>query len=215
SRLYRLLNFVDPDRAIYAATMFPPSVDWGIPTSFKDASNMVCTKGTSKPILFWLVGKIASMWWFDRTGYPAKRVALSVQPLSSNTSNYCKAQLRNFCMPKTKCTLRQHCFSRWMTVRAKKGEDQESVEFDEVYDARTSLKDRTLMSKRAVNELREHDIVLVEARIGRYPVKATDGSSAKGKSRAMDRWEAFYDLQTVYLIKDAVGESFASYRNTF
>ncbi|KAJ7439169.1 hypothetical protein B0H11DRAFT_2254096 [Mycena galericulata] len=92
--------------------------------------------------------------------------------------------------------------TRWMTSRGKKGEESRTSEFEELYDARTALKDKSLLTKLPVNDLKEHDIALMEARIGRYAVKASD--SMKGKSRVMDRWEAFYDLQAVYLIKEAI-----------
>ncbi|KAJ7467277.1 hypothetical protein B0H11DRAFT_2239518 [Mycena galericulata] len=198
----KLATFADPERAL------PGDVDWGLPTAFNNASNFLCGKGTSKPVSVWILGEVVSTWWFDRDGIPAQRIALSVQPLCADTSAFCKAQLRNLCMPKTASVVAnsfgtdQVKVTRWMTSRGKKGEESRTSEFEELYDARTALKDKSLLTKLPVNDLKEHDIALMEARIGRYAVKASD--SMKGKSRVMDRWEAFYDLQAVYLIKDAI-----------
>ncbi|KAJ7442828.1 hypothetical protein B0H11DRAFT_2251288 [Mycena galericulata] len=204
----KLATFADPERAVFAITKLPGDVDWGLPTAFNNASNFLCGKGTSKPVSVWILGEVASTWWFDRDGFPAQRIALSVQPLCADTSAFCKAQLRNLCMPKTASVVAnsfgtdQVKATRWMTSRGKKGEESRTSEFEELYDARTALKDKSLLTKLPVNDLKEHDIALMEARIGRYAVKASD--SMKGKSRVMDRWEAFYDLQAVYLIKEAI-----------
>ncbi|KAJ7687292.1 hypothetical protein B0H17DRAFT_1136414 [Mycena rosella] len=207
SFMYTLLTYVNPEKSIYAVTRLPNNVNWGIPTSFNDASKMLCMKGTSKPILVWIISEVASTWWFDRTGMGTARVAISMQHLCSTACNLCKLQLRNLCMPETSSNMAngfgpdQVKASWWMSIRAAKGEEPRTLDFEDLYDARTSLKDKSLLNKVPVNDLKEHDFILIEARIGRYASK--DASSAKGKGRSMEKWEAFYDLQSIFLLKDA------------
>jgi hypothetical protein len=101
--------------------------------------------------------------------------------------------------------------SRWMNVRSGKGEPSKTTEFKAVYDARKSLRDKSLLPQLHVGQLKLHDIVVMEVRLSRYAVKEESSSDSKGKKRSMDRWQAFYDLQAVYKVKDAVGKCFRNF----
>jgi hypothetical protein len=92
-----------------------------------------------------------------------------------------------------------------MNTRATKGQPAKTNEFKCVYDARKTLRDKALLQQVNVGQLKVHDFVVMEARLGRYAVKEEGAPDIKGKRRAMDRWQAFYDLQAVYKIKDAAG----------
>ncbi|KAJ7934089.1 hypothetical protein B0H13DRAFT_2306113 [Mycena leptocephala] len=190
-RINAVVNFTDRSRNVYAVNKIAVGLDWGIPTSFDNAADLVCEKGTSKAITVWVLGEVASQYWFNEEGFPAKR-----------------KQLHGLCMPRNSSAVAdafgpdQFRATRWMTVRGQRGQGSTTKEFADYYDARTALKDKSLMEKLSVEQITVHDIVLIEAQIGRYAVRA-EGSDVKGKKPAMTRWQTFYDLQAVYLFKNA------------
>ncbi|KAJ7266041.1 hypothetical protein C8J57DRAFT_1068868, partial [Mycena rebaudengoi] len=157
----------------------------------------------------WMVGEVASAWWFGQDGFPATRVAISIQPLVRTTSDTCKGHLNNLTMPRNSLAEGfgpdQVRATKWMTKRGARGQASTTEEFKEVYDTRTVFRAKPLMTRLTVDQIKEHDIVLVEARICRYAVKLEGAVDVKGKKRAMDRWQAFYDLSAVSVLKDASG----------
>ncbi|KAJ7303840.1 hypothetical protein DFH08DRAFT_976862 [Mycena albidolilacea] len=162
---------------------------WGLSSAFNDASNLLCAKGTSKPLTVWVPGEVTNQYFYDDNGAPAKRVAISVQPLSARGT------------PLPLSVPDQFRATRWMTVRGQRGQPSSVIEFSDYYDARTVLKDKLLMEKIGVNQIMEHDLVLIEARIGRY--NSEPAGEARGKKRVMNNWQTFYDLQAIYLIQNA------------
>jgi hypothetical protein len=99
--------------------------------------------------------------------------------------------------------------SRWMNTLAVKGQPAKTFEFKAVYDARKTLRDKKLLEQLNVSQLKIHDFVILEVRVARYFLKEKDsGSDGKGKKRAVDHWQAFFDLQAIYKIKDAIGMRF-------
>jgi hypothetical protein len=88
-----------------------------------------------------------------------------------------------------------------MTVQGQRGQASSVVKFSDYYDARTVLKVKLLMEKIDVNL--EHDLVLIETRIGRY--NSEPAGEARGKKRVMNSWQSFFDLQAIYLIQNASG----------
>ncbi|KAJ7914194.1 hypothetical protein B0H13DRAFT_2325520 [Mycena leptocephala] len=186
-RINAVVNFTDRSRNVYAVNKIAVGLDWGIPTSFDNA---------------------ADLYWFNEEGFPAKRVALSVRPVNAGLHEVCKKQLHGLCMPRNSSAVAdafgpdQFRATRWMTVRGQRGQGSTTKEFADYYDARTALKDKSLMEKLSVEQITVHDIILIEAQIGRYAVRA-EGSDVKGKKPAMTRWQTFYDLQAVYLFKNA------------
>ncbi|KAJ7158206.1 hypothetical protein C8R43DRAFT_948525 [Mycena crocata] len=195
NRLCTLLSWSNPKNNMYSISNGPSDTDWGIPTAFDDMSNTLCVTGTSIPITYWCTGEIAAQWWVDGDGYPASRPAISIQPMATPTADACKDLLNDLCMPTGSSKVAdqfgpsQMKSSRWMNTRASKGQPAKTHEFKALYDARKSLKDKTLLQQFSV-------------RIGRYTVKE-EGSSSNGKKRAMERWQAFFDLYAIYKIKDA------------
>ncbi|KAJ7902446.1 hypothetical protein B0H13DRAFT_2335495 [Mycena leptocephala] len=209
-RLKVLLQWADPTRNTYSIDKGPNKKDWGVRAVFVDSSNTVCAAGSTDPLTFWVPGEIASQWWFDNEGYPASRAAISIAPMVDSISEYCKNQLNELCMPTGSSKVAEQFgpsqvkASRWMNVRSGKGEPSKTTEFKAVYDARKSLRDKSLLPQLHVGQLKLHDIVVMEVRLSRYAVKEESSSDSKGKKRSMDRWQAFYDLQAVYKVKDAV-----------
>ncbi|KAJ6457524.1 hypothetical protein C8R47DRAFT_995613, partial [Mycena vitilis] len=206
-RLRVLLMWADEARHTYSIDRAPNDKDWGIPSAFDDQSNTLCVAGSSTPLNFWVAGEIAAQWWADSEGMPAARPAISVQPMKDSIPDYCKTLLNELCRPANSSQFgpSQIKASRWMNTRAAKGQPATTHEFKAVYDARTALRDKTLLQQLHVGQLAIRDIVVLEVRIGRFPVRQEGGSDTKGKKRAMDRWQAFFDLQAIYKVKDAMG----------
>ncbi|KAJ7301337.1 hypothetical protein DFH08DRAFT_724372, partial [Mycena albidolilacea] len=155
----------------------------------------------------WVPGEVTNQYFYDDNGAPAKRVAISVQPLSGRLHDTSKNLLNSLSSPRNTSAAfgpDQFRATRWMTVRGQRGQPSSVIEFSDYYDARTVLKDKLLMEKIGVNQIMEHDLVLIEARIGRY--NSEPAGEARGKKRVMNNWQTFYDLQAIYLIQNASGE---------
>ncbi|KAJ7021404.1 hypothetical protein C8F04DRAFT_1273761 [Mycena alexandri] len=216
-RLLVILNWADPSHSTYSITQAPNNKDWGVPRPFNDPSNILCSAGTSTPLDLWICGEITTHWWVDAEGYPAARPAISVQPLVEDLPNFCKTLLNELCMPANSSLVAdqfgpsQVKASRWMNTRAGKDQPAKTAEFKAVYDARKILRDKSLLQQINIGQLKAHDFVVLEVRIGRYAVKQENVKDIKGKKRAMDRWQAFFELQAVYKLKDAVGAAVSSY----
>lgn len=71
SRLANIVRYREVTSNRFAVTMVPRTADWGrTPRTEK----ILCVGG--KPVLIWLVGRIQSLWFFDRNGDPHLRVNL-------------------------------------------------------------------------------------------------------------------------------------------
>ncbi|KAJ7782137.1 hypothetical protein B0H14DRAFT_2400901 [Mycena olivaceomarginata] len=198
--------YSDKQRNVYAINNVHVQFDWGVAASFKDVTNTICEKGTSTPLTFWIVGELATCFWFNEDGYPAKRVSVSVRPLSTDLPAFCKRLLQSLCMPRNSYAFgpEQVRATRWMTRRGQRGQPSATDEFSDFYDARTALRDKSVMQKLNVDQLVEHDIVLLEVQLGRY--SSETNSDGKAKRKAFNKWQSFFDLQAIYLLKNAARE---------
>ncbi|KAJ7340537.1 hypothetical protein DFH08DRAFT_963423 [Mycena albidolilacea] len=189
-RLYAIIIYFDKTRCVGALDRIqvPGDWDWGLSSAFNDASNLLCAKGTSKPLTGGSLGAISVQPLLVAPRHQHEPAELSEQP--RNTSLVAAA----FGPDQFRAT-------RWMTVRGQRGQPSSVIEFSDYYDARTVLKDKLLMEKIGVNQIMEHDLVLIEARIGRY--NSEPAGEARGKKRVMNNWQTFYDLQAIYLIQNA------------
>ncbi|KAJ6498472.1 hypothetical protein C8R47DRAFT_307757 [Mycena vitilis] len=209
-RLRIILRWSDEKRRVYNIDSARLKLDWGIPAPFNNTSNVLCVAGTPTPVTFWITGEVSSQFWVDQEGWPHMRPAISVQPLIDSASDFCRTQLNELCMPIGASKLvelfgpAQVKASRWMTERATKGQPAKTIEFKAVYDARKTLRDKSLLQQLNVGQLKLRDFVVLEVQVGRYATRDEGASDAKGKKRNMDRWQSFYDLQAVYKFKDAV-----------
>ncbi|KAJ7648170.1 hypothetical protein DFH06DRAFT_997444, partial [Mycena polygramma] len=189
-----LLSWADGKRHIYNIHTARVKKDWGVASPFNNTSNIICLEGTSKPVTFWIPGEVSGLWFFNQEGYPAPRPAITVQPLAGGVPEFCRSQLHELFKA-----------SRWMTTRAMQGQPAKTQEFKAIYDARKTLRDKAVLQQLTIGQLKLRDFVVLEIRIGRYAVRDEGAADAKGKKRQMDKWQAFYDLEAVYKIKDAIG----------
>ncbi|KAK7030809.1 hypothetical protein R3P38DRAFT_2775082 [Favolaschia claudopus] len=95
--------------------------------------------GTSKPLTLWVVGEVTTQFWFDDRGVPAKRVAISIQPLSSEIHLLGKRLLHGTAMPRNSSLVAdsfgpdQIRATRWMTRRGQRGQESTIAEFEHFY----------------------------------------------------------------------------------
>ncbi|KAJ7803646.1 hypothetical protein B0H13DRAFT_1579599, partial [Mycena leptocephala] len=94
-----------------------------------------------------------------------------------------------------------HRAGRWMTVRGKKNQSGNNEEFTEYFDATWSLKDKTVMTRLSVERIKEHDIVLIEAKVTRY--QSEKGADGKPKRGPLSLWQAGFQLEALYLVESA------------
>ncbi|KAF8193080.1 hypothetical protein K438DRAFT_1589407, partial [Mycena galopus ATCC 62051] len=199
-RLYSISRFVDGSRNIFPLDNITVPMEWGVATSFNDASNLLCTRATSHPVTGWITGEVTTGYWYNPEGYPATRVALSIQPLSTRATAACKNLLKNAGMPwgQIKAT-------HWMNNRPQ-GQSNALptvLPFTQFYDATTVLRDKGEMQTLNVADLKPHDLVLLEVKIGRY--NAEQAERGTYRRRTMNRWHAYLDMQAVYLLHHAPG----------
>ncbi|KAJ7276036.1 hypothetical protein C8J57DRAFT_953755, partial [Mycena rebaudengoi] len=196
-RAHQFLTFSNPSRATFAVKKVPVDVSWGRPSTFGDNSNFLCLQGSSTPVLVWFVGEVVRGYFVDNDGFPAKRVGLSFQPLSGDTSAVTRTVLNTFSTVAERFGPDQVRATKWMTRRGAAGQAQTVVEFEEIFDARQALKSKPAMSRLSTNDIGEHAIVLLEARIAHY----FDRVNRQANQANVARWQAFLDMQAVYLLK--------------
>ncbi|KAF8209809.1 hypothetical protein K438DRAFT_1753441 [Mycena galopus ATCC 62051] len=204
-----LVQFTDTElkaRHIFPLHALPASVDWGVPTSFDNASNLLCEKDTSDPLIGWALGEVTYGGWLEPGGMPAARVMLAIQPISTHTVPSCIALLQGTAMPRQSsrvvATFRpeQIKATKWMNHCAQGGAPAEVVKFAECYDATAALRAKEAMVKLNPEDINVHDLVLVEVKIGWWNAEKSDGTY---KKRVMNTWQSYFELQAFYLIKKA------------
>ncbi|KAJ6601243.1 hypothetical protein DFH09DRAFT_559161 [Mycena vulgaris] len=210
------MNFSDHGKRIYSAQNLPADCIWGSESAFGNLSKILCQKDTAQPISIWVVGEVASAWMFQRNGDPADRAAINFVPLSPEMRQICATQLRELSVPVASVAAsnwgpEQVRAYTWMNkgapIKGTGGIAPPPPEFTEFYDATTKLQDKVVMNKLPITDLKEHDLVLVEAAVQRYAVHDQGRQPARGYRRSLDKWAAYYDLQAVYLLNKAVGSS--------
>ncbi|KAJ7699716.1 hypothetical protein B0H16DRAFT_1749307 [Mycena metata] len=211
-RLHTLLLYADTNRNTFCITHTPNEKDWGVPAAFNDPSNALCKAGTSTVLNLWVVGEIASMWWYNNEGYPAPHPGISIQPMADGTPDYSKTFLHELCMPPHSSTSAESFgasqveASCWMNSKAAANTPSKAFEFKAIYDARAALRHKKLLTPLNVGQLKVRDFVVLEVNVTRYATKAEGEGDKKGKRRKMDRWQTYFDLKAVYKIKDALPE---------
>ncbi|KAF8177140.1 hypothetical protein K438DRAFT_1978787 [Mycena galopus ATCC 62051] len=216
-RVHAIVAYCDKTRNIYPLEAVTVGMDWGVATSFNNMANYMCEKGTSKAITFWVVGAVTFGHWFSKDGLAADRIAMGIQPLSTTASATCKTLLDTSCVPRNSSYVAagfgadQIKATRWMTVKAQNGKPATVLMFTDFYNASTALRDKASLEKLAVDALKPYDLVLVEARIGRH----TTDPVVKGKPRAMDNFQAFFNLESLYLLKSAPSTAAAAAPSDF
>ncbi|KAJ7209369.1 hypothetical protein C8J57DRAFT_1540384 [Mycena rebaudengoi] len=213
SRIERLLAFRDDVRHVYVANRLPQECAWGTQTAFADKSKLLCKVGGNVPVTVWFVAQMASSWMYDRSGAAADRAMVNFVPLSSEHTVHCANQLSQLSRPQdlTCCSSwgpGQVRAYRWMNVGPRvAGAPQVPSTFVDYFDATTCLQDKSRMQRLPVQDLNEHDLVLVEAHIARYAVRDAAAGQQQGRTLPrrvpMDRWVAFYQLQAIHLLEAA------------
>ncbi|KAJ6623307.1 hypothetical protein B0H10DRAFT_2213699 [Mycena sp. CBHHK59/15] len=194
-RLGRLLNFADDVHGIYAAHRMPRDASW-------DTDHGVDRE-------------ITTTWMCERNGDPTNRVSASILPLDSSLLA-ASMQLRNLANPKDMrfCAAwgpGQLRGNTWMNRGPQTlGVPTTATLFVEYFNATSRLQEKSRMTRLRVQELKAHDLVLMEVTVARYAVRAGGGEPAAGSTARqipMDNWIPYYKLEALYLLDSAARES--------
>ncbi|KAI9064622.1 hypothetical protein FKP32DRAFT_1602840 [Trametes sanguinea] len=193
TRLRTIATFKDVATNRYAISTVPRSADWGRQTR---TEKLLCLNG--KPIVMWMVGRVRSMWFFDRNGDPHLRVNVGVT-LPFDIDRAAVVDLFNRARPASHNTPSDVVYAGKICSQREKGEYVQSpVAFSNVYDATERLTAKASMPQLSPVDVVKNDIVLVECYLTRWK-KAGD---SKGK-KTWGSFDVGFELQSLCLLYSA------------
>lgn len=105
-----MLAYKKPEDGIFALSMLDESeLAWGLSDG---ASNKLCLRGSSVPVVLWVIGTVTSVWFFDQGGNPHNKVSIGVAPLTTDAMNKGRRILSQFARP-PQSTFIHHLYSVW------------------------------------------------------------------------------------------------------
>lgn len=92
-----MLTYQKPSDGIFSLSRFPEKdVAWG---QSDTSINKLCLRGSSVPIVIWVVGSVTSVWFYDQNGNPHNKVSMGVAPLTANAMSKGRRILSHFACP--------------------------------------------------------------------------------------------------------------------
>ncbi|EGN98201.1 hypothetical protein SERLA73DRAFT_74434 [Serpula lacrymans var. lacrymans S7.3] len=160
-------------------------LDWGVRAKFADKSSILCHAGGINPAVVWVTGQVSGLWFFDKTGGPSERVAITVVPFSVDAAGIARKMLSLRSTPQldiTETSWSAIQFPRWQNTRVP-GEN-------------------TLASCPPVHRanLKNQDVVVIEAWVTRYRKKDGSAKPAPAEAHKWVNWVAKFKLQSVSLL---------------
>ncbi|KAF8439782.1 hypothetical protein L210DRAFT_867482 [Boletus edulis BED1] len=171
-RVTTLSSFINKEAHIYALGKILSSATWGRYQPMKDHRSQLCNPVTNEPIQIWTVGHVASS-WFQRNGEPERYASLTVIPLSESVGRQTMRLLNGLATPPIEVIDDSAYSVRAIKWQSLKGSD-EPVLFNAAYDARELLLAKKKMESYPITEIKKDDLVLLETKMTRYPVKNSD-----------------------------------------
>ncbi|EIM87305.1 uncharacterized protein STEHIDRAFT_156286 [Stereum hirsutum FP-91666 SS1] len=209
-RVRALLLYRNQGDSLFSLSYLPwTQVCWG---SWENGTaNRLCIRGQeSTAITVWLIGHLNRLHMFEDDGSFKHKVSISVTLLTNHMLRSGFKVLTELSKPPepVDTSFRRINASRWLTSR-RPGQREIHVDaFHECYDATRRYQTKTLMPHKDVEDLKEGDLVLVEAQISRFST-STDYRSrpqAKDKAKARNRgfveWKAMFELSSVSLLRE-------------
>ncbi|KDQ52002.1 hypothetical protein JAAARDRAFT_198654 [Jaapia argillacea MUCL 33604] len=199
-RITKSVSLTWPDIHTYSINQLPLFATWGthMPSIRKDLSSYLCADFTNDTLIFWIIGTISRIWFFNREG-PAPHVSISIVPCVADASKMAKDQLRVLSRPK-------NLFIDNVPgeLQASRSSPNEYTGFDRdhwfeaVYDARTAFTKKGAMEPYSPKKLDIGDLVLTEVKVKRFKPRPTDGSLVI--QLGWEWWRAYFELQSVSII---------------
>lgn len=106
-----MLAYQKPAEGIYSLSTFPEKdLVWG---QSDTSMNKLCKRGSSVPVVVWVIGLVASTWFFDHGGNPHNKVSLGVTPLTPHAMNRGRRILSQHSRPPQSMELCRFLSSAW------------------------------------------------------------------------------------------------------
>ncbi|KAG2091992.1 uncharacterized protein F5147DRAFT_657817 [Suillus discolor] len=177
-RIEKLSTYVNAKAGVYALGSLLPNATWGPYKAIRDHSKVVCDPMTGEPLMVWIVGHIARL-WFMKQDRPDNQASITVIPLSQALAQQSAAVLVRLSNPQIIVEgreVRNIRAVKWQSTK-ENGKASEPVLFDDVYDVRnvSSLKSYDERPLWQVQDLKKGDLVLLEAKITKYSMKNDNG----------------------------------------
>lgn len=98
-----MMSYQKPADGVYALSMLPEKdLAWG---QSDTSSNKLCKRGSSIPVVVWIIGSVTSVWFYDQYGNPHNRVSVGVAPLTEHAMNKGRRLLSQFACPKQSASI--------------------------------------------------------------------------------------------------------------
>ncbi|CDO75904.1 hypothetical protein BN946_scf184768.g6 [Trametes cinnabarina] len=193
-RLRTIATFKDIATNRYGINTVPRTADWGRQGR---TEKTLCIN--NKPALIWIVGRVRSMWFFDRHGEPHLRVNIGFD-LPFDLDRSAASDLYNCARPRPQnASAPEVVYAAKICSHRGKGElTATPTPFTNVYDARECLTAKASMPVLSPVDVDKNDIVLVECHFTRWK------TSADGKAKKT--WTSFdvgFELQSICLLYSA------------
>ncbi|KAH7906872.1 hypothetical protein BJ138DRAFT_1104782 [Hygrophoropsis aurantiaca] len=185
-------DFTSKENLIYSVDHMLADLAWGPNMPFGNLSHVLCSTSVTekKPVTFWIVGQSSSEY--------AEQMNIRVLPTTPGTGNKISgflAQLSNSSISNDETGWGLLKIAAWQS-KFINGAKAEATPFKAVFDARDGYKDKKLMHTLSLQDIKQRDVVLVEASIKRYSVERKTYSG-------WQKWRAYLELKAVSLIATA------------
>ncbi|KAI9059286.1 hypothetical protein FKP32DRAFT_1680100 [Trametes sanguinea] len=194
ARLRTIASFRDDTTNRYAVSQLPKRADWG---RDQRTEKLLCLN--NKPAIIWMVGRVRTMWFFDRNGQPHLRVNIGcVLPFDVDRSAV--ADLYNRARPRRADNSAPTVVyaAKICSQRGKGDYAATPTAFMNVYDATDKLSAKANMPQLSAVDVVKNDIVLVECHFTRW--------KPAGESKGKKSWNVFdvgFELLSISLLYSA------------
>ncbi|EGO01392.1 hypothetical protein SERLA73DRAFT_151836 [Serpula lacrymans var. lacrymans S7.3] len=164
-------------------------LDWSVQAKFADKSSILCHAGGVNPAMVWVTGQVSGLWFFDKTGGPSEHVAITILLKLAGARfvfligkiHECQAKILLPLLPDQHYQSQVHPFT-------------------EVFDACKTITGKRKMATYPVANLKNQDVVVIEAWVTHYRKKDGFAKPAPAKAHKWVNWVANFELQSVLLL---------------
>ncbi|KAH9852846.1 hypothetical protein C2E23DRAFT_885221 [Lenzites betulinus] len=192
SRLQNIVRVREVAANRYALLTVPRAADWG---RGPRTEKILCIGG--KPILIWLIGRVRSLWFFDRNGDPHLRVNIGIS-LHSGEERAAAMELYGRARPRADSVPDTVYAGRICSHREKGEYCDTATAFTQVYDATTRLTAKSAMPQLSPVDLGKNDLVVLECTFSRWK-RANEGKAKK----SWGSYDVGFELSSIFLLHSA------------
>ncbi|EGO27021.1 hypothetical protein SERLADRAFT_407599 [Serpula lacrymans var. lacrymans S7.9] len=188
NQVTKLAMYCNAKAHMYTLDKVPEQgLDWSVQAKFADKSSILCHAGGVNPAMVWVTGQVSGLWFFDKTGGPSEHVAITHSKEDAVLEIYSIACWSAICFP------------HWQNTRVP-GKNTLVHPFTEVFDACKTITGKRKMATYPVANLKNQDVVVIEAWVTHYRKKDGFAKPAPAKAHKWVNWVANFELQSVLLL---------------